>query len=118
VRLVVLVNLLNLLDLVTTLYAIYFMGYTELNRFAEEMIRNNVVLYATYKLLAVVFLSLVYVFTKNREEPILLGVNRGCSIGLTLMCLVLGSAVVLNVSQMLFGADVSPLLAVVSKILR
>ena len=114
-KLVLLTNLFNILDLTTTLYAVEFLGYSEFNRLAGELMKN-LPLYVIYKILSVVVISVVYHLTKNSDSPFLVGVNKGCLIGLSVMCVVLASAVISNVSQIIFGF--SPFIAILSKILR
>ena len=115
--LVAMVNAFNVIDLVTTVYAVRFLGYSELNSAVRHLLSSNLILYVAFKLFAVVAISLVYMITLNRKEPLLVGINRGAFIGLSIMCVVLGLASILNLGQIVFGANVAPFLALISKII-
>ncbi len=115
--LVAMANAFNVIDLITTIYAVKILGYSELNYAVRHMLSTNLPLYIIFKLSAVIAISIVYILTLNRKEPLFVGINKGCMIGLSIMCIVLGLASFLNLGQIIFGANVAPFLALISKII-
>ena len=114
---VVLANVFNVVDLVTTVYAINVLGFREVNIVVDRLIRDHPVLYAIFKLGSLFMLSLVYVVSSKSDNQFVVGINRGCILSFYLMCMILGLASILNVWQILFNADVSSILVLVSKII-
>ena len=117
VTVMVFANLFNVLDLVTTLYAVYVLGFSETNVIVRCMLENNPIFYVSFKIGSLLALSLVYILTSRSKNPFMVGINRGCVISFCMMTFILGLATILNVWQIAFNTDVTPLLAFVAKII-
>ncbi len=110
-------NLFNILDLVTTVYAIHVLGFCEANVAVRYLLERDPLLYSSFKILFPLILSIVYVLTSKSRNPFLVGINRGCVISFCMMTFVLGLATILNVWQITFNTDVSPILIFIAKII-
>ncbi len=113
----ILANLFNLSDLITTLYAIHVLGFSETNVIVRKLLESNPILYASFKIFSVLALSLVYIMTSRSKNPFVIGVNRGCVISFCMMIVVLGLATILNIWQIAFDTDVTPILALIAKMI-
>ena len=110
-------NLFNVLDLVTTFYAVYVLGFGEANVIVTCMLKSNPIFYASFKVGSLLALSLVYVLTSRSKNPFIVGINRGCVISFCMMTFVLGLATILNVWQISFNTDVTPVLALIARMI-